>query len=309
MSRDKTILITGAAGFIASHIVDQFIENNYIVIGVDNLKTGNKKNLNKKLLFLEIDLNDKNAVKDIFKKFKPSVLIHQASNLVDVELSITNPSLAYQDLLMTTNLIEEARKNGLQHIIFSSSANVYGNPSSVPIRETARLAPTSPYGLTKLAIENYLAYFSNRYKIDFTVFRYFNVYGERQNTLSGAAIPTFIRQMIKNEPITINGGKQIRDFVYVKDVARANYLAGTKKITGIYNVGSGKSITINDVVRLIESLMEKKNKIIYSKQDQSDLQFSQASIARIKKKLGWTPEVSFAEGLNKTIAYCITALK
>lgn len=302
MSNKKTILITGVAGFIGSHIADQFIKNNWKVYGVDNLTNGNLKNLNKKVIFEKVNLNHSSEVVKLIEKLKPEIIFHEASNLVDVNLSIKNPLKSYQDLIMTINLINIGNKNGLKHFIFSSSANVYGNKIGV-IREKALEKPTSPYGLTKKSIEDYIIFASEQFLIKYTIFRYFNVYGERQSEKSTAVIPTFIKQISTQNEITLNGGNQTRDFVYVKDIARANYLAAVTGVSGIFNIGCGKSITIYNLAKSIAKIMGKNPKINYLKIQKTDIKNSKASIDKVKKELKWTAETSLEDGLKKTIDF------
>ncbi|KKQ96386.1 MAG: hypothetical protein A3C27_01680 [Candidatus Levybacteria bacterium RIFCSPHIGHO2_02_FULL_39_36] len=305
----KTVLITGAAGFIGSHIVDKFISNNYHVVAVDNLKTGNKRNINSRAEYYNVDLNRAVDVKKMLKKYKPTQIIHHASNLVDVELSVKNPSRAYKDVPMTINLLEEAVRNGLEHFIFSSSANIYGNKLKTAAKESYEDDPSSPYGLTKQAIEKFIKYASSRYNFKHTILRYFNVYGERQNINSQAAIPTFIKQLIIGQPLQIRGGNQLRDFVYVGDVAVANLLAAQAKKNFTFNIGSGKQVELKSLVMLITSIMGKKPTIQYIDREAADSFYSGGIITKAKRELGWRPQTSLKKGLTQTIDYYLKLVK
>ncbi len=298
----NVVLVTGAAGFIGSHICDLLVKKNYKVIGVDNLKQGDKRNLNKKIIFENIDLNNAKSVEYVLEKYHPSQIIHHASNLVSVALSVKHPEKAYKDVAMTINLLNIASNYDLKHFIFASSANVYGNPKELPIKETFILQPESPYGLAKEAIEKFIEYYYNKTGITYTIFRYFNVYGERQSN-STAAIPSFIDSFLKDKPITIKEGRQTRDFIYVKDVAYANYLALEKKPVGIFNIGSGKTNSINNLVKALSKLTGKKCKLIVIAKSSEDLDKSQASIKKAIKVLRWKPSTKINEGLENTIKY------
>jgi UDP-glucose 4-epimerase len=301
--KKKTVLITGNAGFIGSHIADKFIEEGFNVVGIDNLKRGNKKNVNKKTEFYNIDLNNNREIKQIIREHKPSKIIHLASTLVSVPLSIKYPWLTQRDILTTTKMLEVALDFNLDQVIFASSANVYGNQLKLPIKEDYSLCPLSPYGLTKLAIEEYLTYLSHRNNITCTVFRYFNVYGERQSKNSLAAVPTFINNILGNKPITVNGGNQTRDFIYVKDVAEANFIAAKNNISGIFNIGTGKQIKINELIKIIGKFMKTNPVIKQIEKNEFDCDFSQASIKKAIKYLNWKPKNNIEEGIKKTILF------
>lgn len=303
MSNKNVVLITGNAGFIGSHIADEFIKHKYIVLGIDNLKSGNKINIHPHVKFFNVDLNKTHVIEEILKKYKPQILIHNASNLVDVALSVKYPNRAYKDSLMTVKLLEKAKKYGVGHIIFPSSANVYGSQAKLPITEEYVTNPLSPYGLTKVAIEEYLQYFSNVYKIPVCIFRYFNVYGPRQTIRNSSVIPTLITRLLIHKTIHLNGGDQTRDFIYVTDIAKVNRLVCEQKTEGIYNIGSGKQIQIKQVLSILEKITQKHTKVTYTPKSISDCDFSQASIKKIQNSIHWTPKINFEEGLKKTVDY------
>lgn len=301
--KKNTILITGVAGFIGSHIADLFIQRGHTVIGIDNLKHGNRKNVNKHVILYNVDLTKTTKVKQVLSSHHPEIIIHHASNLVDVAMSHKHPWLAYKDIIMTSNMLEDAKFFGVKHIIFSSSANVYGNIESIPVTETSQVAPLSPYGLAKIALENHLHYFAKRYGTKVTIFRYFNVYGTRQSAYSKAAIPSFINGIINSKIISVRGGTQTRDFVFVKDVALANYLAATRGTAGTFNIGTGKQMQIISVIELISKILKKKPQIKHVEKDVSDAPMSEASIHKAKIMLKWSPKTSFEKGLTETISY------
>jgi UDP-glucose 4-epimerase len=300
---NNPVLVTGSAGFIGSNIVDKFLQEGFPVIGIDNLKRGNKKNINPKSKFYNVDLNNRKAIEKILKKHKPEKIIHLASTLVDVSLSIKYPWLSQRDITMTSGLLECARNFNLRQIVFASSANVYGNQVTLPINEKAKINPLSPYGLSKAAIEDYIRYFSKRYGIIYTIFRYFNVYGEKQSKKSKAAIPSFIRGVLKNKVINVRGGNQTRDFVYVRDVADANFIAVKNEIQGTFNIGTSKQTQVNKVIATIGKLLEIEPKVKQAERKGFDCNSSQASILKAKKYLKWEPKTKIEDGLKKTIDF------
>ena len=300
MPKSNTVFITGAAGFIGSHIVDEFTNKNVNVVGLDRQKIQRDRK-NSSCTYYHIDLQNTNQLQTLLNKYHPSTIIHHASNLVSVELSILYPDQAYQDLRTTIQILEIAKLYGLRHFIFASSANVYGNQYRKSISESSHTCPLSPYGLTKLAIEKYIQYFSISTHIPSTIFRYFNVYGERQTNSSKAAIPTFIVNLINNTPITINGGNQIRDFIYVKDIASANYIAYVSLANGLYNVGSGKKTSIHSVIKKLLAYIPSRSLIQYKNRLTSDYSYSLADITKIYRDLKWKPTTLLTDGLLKTV--------
>lgn len=300
----KKILITGGAGFIGSHVSDAFLKKGYQVIIVDKALTENIKNISQNITFYNTDLNDAQSIKDLIKKEKPQVISHHASELVGVKESIMNPQRAFQDIMLTSNLFEAAKNTTVKQIIFSSSANVYDKKSAVPINELEPVNPVSPYGIAKLAIEAYCSYLEQLWAMKFTIFRYFNVYGPRQRLTGHAGvIPLLINKTLENKSVTIHGtGQQSRDFTYVKDIAHANVLASEKNISGIFNVGTMQEISINELIRLIEEMLNRKVKKKY-RSSFDEIGRSFADNSKIKKLLQWRPETSLTDGLRETINY------
>jgi UDP-glucose 4-epimerase len=298
----KKVLITGGAGFIGSHIADAFLEDGYDVVVIDNITTGSKRNISSKVLFYKNDLNDLKKVKEIISLEKPQIISHHASGLVGVKESILNPQKAFQDMIIAANVFEAAKDNDVKHIIFSSSANVYAKTTLVPIVESSPVNPLSPYGITKLAIEAYCQYLTQIWNMKFTIFRYFNVYGPRQRIGDYAGIvSSIINKALKNEEIIISGsGKQSRDFIYVKDIAYANLMAAKKKIEGVFNVGTMKDVSINELIYSIERIMGKKLKKKY-KTSFDQINRSLADNTKIKKVLQWEPKTKIIDGLKETI--------
>ncbi|MFH0978558.1 MAG: NAD-dependent epimerase/dehydratase family protein [Candidatus Woesearchaeota archaeon] len=292
----KTI-VTGGAGFIGSHIVDRLIELGHEVIVYDNLSTGKKENINKKARFVNGDIRDLSVLGEAAKG--ADYVFHLAAQ-VSVPRSVENPKETFEINLDGTKNIIKAFKE-VQKIIFSSSCAVYGDNPKLPMTEDSELKPLSPYAESKVMAEKAL----NESKKPFVAFRYFNVYGPRQNPETGyaAAIPIFVNKAIKNEEITIFGdGEQTRDFVNVRDIAKANLLV-LKKGSGIYNIASNKKMTINELAALILKHAQSKSAIKHEKERAGDILHSLGDYSKARKELGWIPEKEIAEGLTEYIKW------
>lgn len=298
----KKILITGGLGFIGSHIVDIFKDKDYEVFALDHFSVKAKRYPTVK--YLQVDLKDKNKVFSIIKNIKPHIISHHASGLVGVNESIANPQKAFEDIIIATNIFEAVKNNGIEHIIFASSANIYSNSVKPPITEESKIEPLSPYGITKYGIELYCEYLHRAFGVDFTIFRYFNIYGPRQRLRKDAGIvPILINGGLNEESVTIFGdGLQTRDFTFVEDIAMANYVAAKKKIHGVFNVGNGVGTSIRDLVHIVEEILDKKIAIIYVN-EYSGIYKSLSDIKKITNLLGWSPKTKLFDGLKKTIEY------
>jgi len=269
------ILVTGGAGFIGSHIVEHFFRTDEVVV-LDNLRTGFKKNIeNFNCQFFEGSITDVGLVNEVTKGV--DYIFHLAA-LVSVPESMENPQLTVEiNTTATLNLLMAARDNRVKKVVLSSSAAIYGDNPVVPKIETMFPEPKSPYAVTKLDGEYYLKMFSDEYGLPTTCLRYFNVFGPRQDPKSqyAAAVPIFIEKAIKNEDITIFGdGEQTRDFIYVKDIVRANVKAATSDTSGVFNVACGGRITINDLAKQVIKLTDSKSKIKYAGERAGDVKHS-----------------------------------
>lgn len=301
------ILVTGGAGFIASHIVDRYIECGHHVSIIDNLLTGKKENINPKATFYNIDIRDKERVEAIFKSEKFDVLNHHAAQL-DVRKSVADPLFdAEINLIGLLNLLEAGLKQGIQKVIFASSGGVvYGEASVVPTPEDYQpLHPLSPYGITKLTSELYLSFYQRIHAIPFVALRYANVYGPRQDPFGEAGVVAiFIEKLLSNQQPVINGdGRQLRDYTYIGDVVDANQKALEIKKSGIFNIGTGQGTSVNEIFSHLQSIIgstfeEKHGPAKKGEQKQSILDNSRA-----QKILQWKPRVALKEGLAQTVAY------
>ncbi|BAP61379.1 NAD-dependent epimerase/dehydratase [Methanococcus maripaludis KA1] len=289
------ILVTGGAGFIGSHIVDILIENGHDVSILDNLSTGNEKNLNVLAKFIKGDILDKNLDLTGFE-----CVIHEAAQ-INVRTSVENPTLDGNiNILGTINILEKIKEYNVKKIIFSSSGGaVYGEPEYLPVDEKHSLKPLSPYGLSKFCAEEYIKLYNRLYGIEYCILRYSNVYGKRQDPLGEAGvISIFIDKMKKGEtPIIYGDGNQTRDFVNVKDVAKANLMALDWK-NEIVNIGSGKKTSVNELFKIISSEIGFDKNPIYEKEREGEVYRIYIDYDKAKS-LGWIPEVELGNGIKE----------
>ncbi|RXK00092.1 UDP-glucose 4-epimerase [Arcobacter sp. CECT 8986] len=305
------ILVTGAAGFIASHIIEELLENKQnTVIGIDNFYSGTKENIeyiiscdkDKKFTFIEADIRDFEKINKIIKEFNIIYVYHLAA-IVSVQESIQNPLLSNDvNVKGTLNILEASRQNSVKRILFSSSAAVYGSEPTLPKSENSPTKPISPYGYDKLMGEQYMKLYSELYNIETVVLRYFNVYGPRQSATSdySGVISIFEKKFQNDEIANIYGdGEQYRDFVYVKDVANANIIAmNTSNISGeVICVGTGNKTSINDIVKVLNEKYNKKIKVKYFNSRDGDIKESVCENYKIKRVLNIATFIKFENGV------------
>lgn len=297
------VLVTGGAGFIGSHTVDKLIEMGHNVSVIDNLSTGNKKNINKEARFYEIDIRSE-KISDIFKREKFEAVFHFAAQ-INVRKSVEDPFFDIDvNINGTLNLIVNFLNFGKGNkFIFSSTGGaIYGETDIIPTPEDIIPFPLSPYGISKLTIEKFLNYYLYFNGINFVCLRYGNVYGPRQNPYAEAGvIAIFINKILKGETCKIYGdGKQTRDFVFVDDVVRANIMSFKKNVTGIFNVGTSVETSVNEIFNHLKTISGKDIKPVYEEGKKGDVKRSCLSIKKIIKHLGWKPEVGIRKGLEET---------
>lgn len=300
------VVITGGAGFIGSHIAEYWVENNADVHIIDNFRSGFRKNIiSEKIKFTEGSIEDKQLV---FDSLENADYVFNLAALVSVPESIDKPeeciSINVNGLI---NLLEASKKHKIKKLVHTSSAAIYGDDPELPKTTKLRPNPKSPYGITKLDGEYYCNLYKESFGVNTTSLRYFNVYGERQDPKSqyAAAVPIFISKALKNEEITIFGdGNQTRDFVYVKDIVKANVMAAERlDIKGVFNVANGSYITIKQLAENIVKITGSKSEIIYKPERAGDIKHSYASIEETKEVLGFKPDFSLEQGLTRTIEY------
>jgi UDP-glucose 4-epimerase len=315
MKKISNALVTGGAGFIGSHIVDELLKKGIRTFVIDDLSTGSMDNLtqHKNNNLLQVYIGNIKDLDKIFHRNKENIdiVFHEAAN-VSVQKSVSNPMLVHDiNVNATLTLLNFCIKNDVKKFIFASSAAVYGSIKSKYLSEECICMPSSPYGASKLSIENYLYAYSKTYNLDSVILRYFNVFGPRQKYDSdySGVITSFINKLLnKEKPIVFGNGKQTRDFVHVKDVAQANILAMESKNTTnaekIFNVSSGYAISILDILEILKVLTDAKNiQPHLASQRPGDILYSVASIDKAKTILKYIPKIPLIDGLADTVNY------
>jgi UDP-glucose 4-epimerase len=295
------ILITGGAGFIGSNIVKRVSELGHQLVVLDNLSSGFRQNLIPGLPLVEADVRDGDAVARAADGCE--VIFHLAAS-VGNKRSIDHPlEDAAINVLGTLNVLEAARANGIGRVVFSSSAGIFGELKTLPIAEDHPQNPDSPYGASKLAAEKTCLVYNKLYGMHNICLRYFNVFGPHQRyDAYGNVIPIFANRLLKHEPLFIFGdGEQTRDFVNVRDVANANVKAAlsSEDIRGVFNIGSGTRVSINELVRLMQKAAGIEALIQYGPPRPGDVRDSLADIRAAHKSFGFKPEMDFYEGLSE----------
>jgi nucleoside-diphosphate-sugar epimerase len=309
--KNSRILVTGGAGFIGSHIVDKLIDADVTVL--DNLDTGQMENItqhkqNRSFHFVKGDIRNFDLVKKLVKDMDA---VFNLAAIASVQRSVEDPVLVNDvNVKGTLNLLKASLDSDVKRFIQVSSAAVYGDAQTLPVREDFNPMPLSPYAVSKLAAENYALVFNQIYGLETVCLRYFNVYGPRQayNDYSGA-ITIFVNEILGNRPPKIFGdGEQTRDFVFVEDVLSATMLALTEKnaVGEIFNIASGKATTINKIVQILQKIMSKKNlKPVHEKPREGDIRHSYASIEKARTLLGYEPMFSLEKGLKELVNYMV----
>ena len=294
------VLVTGGAGFIGSHLVEKLVSKNYEVIVLDNLSTGNLKNLKKvksKIKFFKYDLVKKKNLASTLHGVK---FIYHLAGLSKTLESIKKPKKYYKgNVVATLNLLNECKKIKLKKFVYAASASCYGNPKNIPTSENSKINNLTPYAYTKWKAEQLIMKKSRQQKFSAISLRFFNVYGPRSAATSSysSVISIFLKLKKNNKPLMIFGdGKQTRDFVHVSDVVNALIKSGeSKTCNGIFNVGCQTSVDINKVAKIFDS------KINYLPHRKGEPEASKANIAKIKKKLKWKPKISIKKGIKLLI--------
>jgi UDP-glucose 4-epimerase len=298
------VLVTGGAGFIGSNIVDGLIKKGHKVIVVDNLSTGKKENLNKNAKFHQLDIRDQ-ELKEIFKENEITHVIHHAAQ-IDVQHSIKDPLFDVQNnILGTINLLEMSRECGVEKIIYASSAAVYGEPDYLPVDEEHPIKAMSPYGITKHTPEHYIKMYNELYDLKYTIFRYANAYGPRQDSKGeGGVVSIFVDKMVAEErPVIFGDGKQTRDFIHVYDIVKANLLALENDENILVNISTESRDSVNDLVDYLNLILPYNLKAIYEEARKGDILHSSLANEKAEELLGWTPDYDFKAGLKQTVKY------
>ncbi len=300
------VVVTGGAGFIGSHTVELLVSKGYDVIVIDDFSSGSLKNLSnvvEKISVVNRSILDKEALDTILRD--ADAIIHLAA-IVSVEESIKDPERVYRvNALGTLYLLEASRRHDIERFVYASSAAVYGDPIELPVKEVHPCRPKNVYGSSKLAGETLVYSYKETYGLSTISLRYFNVYGPRMKPGDYAGVVyKFFERILQGKPPIIHGdGEQTRDFVYVGDVARANVIALSSRETGVYNIGTGKAISINELAEKIMGIVGVKLEPAHGPPRPGDIRYSVADITQAIEKLGWKPTVSIEEGLRKTLDY------
>jgi len=297
------IIVTGGAGFIGSHIAESLIKKGHQTFIIDNLSTGKIDNVDPQAVFYLHDITDR-RVAGIFKMVKPEIVFHHAAQ-VGVQSSLRQP---YHDakinILGTLNLLDACVQSGVRKIIYASSAAAYGNPEYVGIDEKHRIEPISLYGISKHTPEHYLKVYKEIYGLDYTVLRYPNVFGVRQDYQGeGGVVAIFLNSLLKgSKPVIYGDGQQTRDFIYVKDVVEANLAAINRGSGAILNVGTGLQTSVNELFGIINKLLNTSIFPSYGHARPGDIRHTFFNITKAKQVLGWEPKYSLEDGVKETIA-------
>jgi UDP-glucose 4-epimerase len=295
--KNKKILVTGGAGFIGSHTVDKLIAKGAKVVVIDNLTTGRKENINPGAKFYQMNIADP-KLENIFKKEKSEIIYHFAFNVL-VPKSVENPLVDIDSIGGSLNILKNAIKYEVKKIIFSSSGFIYGNNPNLPVKETEPFDPVSPYSIAKYTVENYLKFFKKTYNLSYVILRYAAVYGPRQVT---GAMADYIRKLASGKQAEIWGdGTKTRDYIYIDDVVRANLLAlelPDDFEDPVFNIGTGKEKTLNELYKKIAKFLKKEPKPIYLPDRPGEQVRYCLDYSKIKKALGWEPKCSLDNGLK-----------
>lgn len=312
------VLVTGGAGFIGSHIVDQLIASGHEPAVMDDLSSGTPDNLPSGVTLYRIDIRDTDGLRRAFDEFRPEAVCHQAAQL-SVSRSVREPAFdADVNIRGLLQVFENAVRVGARRIVFASSGGVLYGDVETPAAEDHPAAPISPYGVTKLAGEGYLRFFTREFGIEGVALRYSNVYGPRQSPHGEAGVVAiFAKKMLAGEAVTVNGdGKYVRDYVYGADVARANLAALTnEEVTGFdaFNIGTGHPTDVNEIAaKLRKHVMElggtsgqgtEVPEAIHGPARAGDLRSNLVDASKAKERLGWEPTVQLDEGLRATVEW------
>jgi UDP-glucose 4-epimerase len=301
----KKVLVTGGAGFIGSHVVDAYIRRRAKVYVIDDLSGGKLVNVNPNATFYKLSILSPKFI-DRVKRIKPDLVIHTAAQQ-DVRASVVDPAYdAKVNILGTLNVIEACRLSGVKKIVFTSSGGaIYPVDKKPPYSEKITPKPICPYGIAKYASEHYLHFAYEVHGISYTILRLSNVYGPRQDCSSvGGVMAIFTDRMLKNKPVIINGsGRQTRDYVFVGDVVRAITFSANRSFVGVVNIGTGKEVSVNQVFRTLKKATDSDMPERHGPGKAGEVARSSLDARLAYRKIGWKSNMSFEEGIKKTIAW------
>lgn len=306
------VLVTGGAGFIGSHIAEAYLAAGWSVACLDDLSRGKRDQVPAGATFIEADVRSKAAFAAVADG-KFDVVVHQAAQ-IDVRVSVDDPAHdASINLVGFANVLGAVAAGKVRRVVFASSGGVvYGDPAVLPTPEPTANLPISPYGVSKLAGEHYLRVLGALHGFEGVALRYSNVYGPRQDPASEAGVVAiFVSRLMANKPLTVFGdGQQTRDYVFVRDVARANVLAGTAAVSRgdrldvpAFNIGTGRETSVNDLAQHVGRTVNRTPVIEYALPRAGELHRSCLDVSKAARELKWTPQVSFDEGMKALAAW------
>ena len=305
----EKILITGGAGFIGSHIAERFDKENYEIIIVDNLIGGKKENISclKNAKFYEVDIRNRENLERIFEENKGiSYVFHEAAQ-VSVSVSVENVHYdADENILGLINVLDMCKKYGVKKLLFASTAAAYGIPEMSVSKESSKIAPLSPYGLTKVFGEHYIRMYHDLFGLDYVIFRYSNVYGPRQSAHGEAGVVSIFNDRIRaDKDVFIDGdGEQTRDFIYVTDAANANYICAVENVVNTtLNVSTNDKTSINELFNYMKKYLGYKKEANYREPRKGDIKDSRLDNTLLKESTSWDYKYSLKEGLKEYAEY------
>ena len=305
LTRRTKALVTGGAGFIGSHLVDGLLDDGYDVAVVDNLSSGQLRNVNHRATFYHAELNDV-RLNQIVQRERPEFVFHLAAQSSVRKSAIDPVADADANVMGTIRLIAAAASEGVEKFIFSSTGGaIYGDPETIPCDEDTPVNPLTPYALSKYVGEQYLELFNETYGLDYTILRYANVYGPGQNPDGEAGVIAIFTGMMLSErrPHIYGDGLQERDFVYVSDVVQANLAAINKGHGRTYNIGTGEQVSVARIYEMLQEFTEFDQEPDYRPGRTGEVLNIALDSTRAEKELKWAPEVSLEDGLRRSVEY------
>jgi UDP-glucose 4-epimerase len=302
---EMKILVTGGAGFIGSNIADGFIAHGHEVVVVDDLSTGFSRNVPPQATFYQVDIRQ-DALREVFRKEKPDVVDHHAAQ-IDVRKSVDDPMYDAQvNILGSLNLIQQCVHHGVRKVIYASTGGaVYGEPARLPVDETHAIQPECQYGISKHTVEHYLHLYQHNYGLHYTVLRYPNVYGPRQDPHGEAGVVAIFTEALfaGQRPVIFGDGSHTRDYVFVGDIVKANLLALKGGQDRILNLGWGREVSVNDIYAALKKHLDVKTDPVYAEERLGEIHRICLDSSRAQQELGWRPEVELDEGIRRTVEY------
>ena len=300
------ILVTGGAGFIASHIVDVLVEDGHEVLVVDDLSNGRSDRVNPQARVYQVDIADSDGLRDVFDREKPDIVNHHAA-LTSVRHSMSGPEVdARVNIIGTINVLQNCVAHGVQRLVFASSGAVYAEPQYIPMDEGHPIAPKSAYGLSKYTAEGYIRLYADVYGLRHTIFRYGNVFGPRQDPRGEAGVVAIFTEQLLNgiQPTIFGDGTKTRDYVFVEDISRANLMA-TIGSSGndTLNLARGVEVSDFEVFDAVRGATGTSVEPVYSDKRPGEADRSSLDCSRAEQVLGWTPWTTFRAGVDQVVAH------